>query len=93
MKITAIIIVCLTLGFFMPLSSSSAMGSVTRGHGAASAVMIFAAYAIMALWSVIQAYIHVATHEFMMIGMWITLVVVLGINLTLIILDRLRNSE
>ena len=72
----SLLVLCLIMGFIVPLSTGSAMAVIEFGHGTAAATLTFSVSMIMAIWSFIQAHSSFSIYHFLMLSLWVTFIIV-----------------
>ena len=69
-----LILLSFCTGYIAPLSTGSAMLYIKRGHGSAAAVVSFAITFGVSVWTFIQAHLGWNVYDFMLLGLWVTII-------------------
>ncbi|WHN65627.1 MFS transporter [Cysteiniphilum sp. QT6929] len=84
-----ITLLCFCAGFFVPLSTGSAMQHIQKAHGSAAATISFAVTFTISIWTYVQAHSHFSTYHFILFALWVTLV---ASSLLSIIILNVKNT-
>ncbi|WP_328587422.1 MFS transporter, partial [Facilibium subflavum] len=74
--VLAIYYICLVTGFLVPMTTGAAMTKITKGHGAAAAMITFSVAFFMAMWEFTRAYLPYSSYHFMLFALWVSFVIV-----------------
>ncbi|MBK2123877.1 MFS transporter [Fangia hongkongensis] len=70
----ALILLSFCAGYIAPLSTGSAMLYIERGHGSAAAAVSFTVTFGVSVWTFIQAHLAWDVYDFMLLGLWVTVI-------------------
>ena len=88
----SILFLCFCAGFIAPLSTGDAMSKISEGHGSAAAIISFSGGLAMSIWAFVQSNLSITHYEFIKLGLWITVILTIVINVVIIALQLKKTS-